>query len=67
MEHFCEEHGLKVSPLGQVIHIERTGGIEVPYQRYVEANLKIPGIAKFDEDTLMLVIKNSIYGDRFPV
>ena len=50
--------------MAQGIHIEGTGGIEVPYQGYVEVYVKIPGIAKFNEDIVMLIINNSKYGDR---
>ena len=41
---FCEELGLEVQPLGQLLELEGTGGAAIPYLRFVEVNLQIPGI-----------------------
>ena len=43
------------------------GGGDVPYEGYVELNLDIPEVAKFKEDVLMLVVKDSAYGEKVPV
>ena len=40
----CEELGLEIQPLGQLLELEGTGGAAIPYLRFVEVNLQIPGI-----------------------
>ena len=40
---FCSELGLRVLPLGGLLHLEMTGGIVIPYKGYMEVNLIIPG------------------------
>ena len=45
----------------KILKFETTDGGDIPYMGYVELNLKIPEIKAFDEEVLMLVIKNSEY------
>ena len=40
----CEELGLKIQPLGQLLELEGTEGAAIPYLGFVEVNLQIPGI-----------------------
>ena len=40
----CKDLGLKIQPLGQLLELEGTGGAAIPYLRFVEVNLQIPGI-----------------------
>ena len=40
----CEELGLEIQPLGRLLELEGTGGAAIPYLRFVEVNLQIPGI-----------------------
>ena len=40
----CEDLGLKIQPLAWLLEIEGTGGAAIPYLRFVEVNLQIPGI-----------------------
>ena len=40
----CEDLGLEIQPLGRLLKLEGTGGATIPYLRFVEANLQIPGI-----------------------
>ena len=40
----CEELGLEIQPLGWLLELEGTGGAAIPYLRFVEVNLQIPGI-----------------------
>ena len=40
----CEDLGLEIQPLGQLLKLEGTGGAANPYLRFVEVNLQIPGI-----------------------
>ena len=60
------ELGLKVRHLQTILDLEVTGG-DVPYEGYVELNLDIPEVAKFKEDVLMLVVKDSPYSEKVPV
>ena len=50
-----------------LLHLEGMGGILIPYQGYVEANLTIPDLPHYNEDVLFLVVANHKYGDRVPV
>ena len=40
----CEDLGLEIQPLGRLLKLEGTGGAAIPYLRFVEVNLQIPGI-----------------------
>ena len=40
----CKDLGLKIQPLGHLLELEGTGGAAIPYLRFVEVNLQIPGI-----------------------
>ena len=61
------ELGLEVKYLQTILDLEASGGGDVPYDGYVKLNLDIPEVAKFKEDVLMLVVKDSPYGERVPV
>ena len=63
----ARELGLKVRHLQTILDLEATGGGDVPYEGYVELNLDIPEVAKFKEDVLMLVVKDSPYCEKVPV
>ena len=63
----AQELGLEVKHLQTILDLEASGGGDVPYDGYVEFNLDIPEVAKFKEDVLMLVVKDSSYGERVPV
>ena len=53
---FCEDLALQIQPLGQLLELEWTGGSTIPYFRFMEVNLKIPGIKNYNRDVLLLVI-----------
>ena len=53
--------GLKIKTLDRILDIQGTGEGQVPYSRYVEVQMDIPGIATFKEDVLMLVTDDSRY------
>ena len=57
----CEDLGLEIQPLGQLLEIEGTGGAAIPYLRFVEVNLQILGIQGYNEDMLLLVIPTTAY------
>ena len=63
----CEEFGLEIQPLGQLLELEGTGGAAIPYLRFVEAKLQILGIRDYNEDVLLLAIPTTAYTERVPV
>ena len=63
----CEELGLKIQPLGRLLELEGTGGAAIPYLRFVEVNLQILGIRRYNEDVLLLAIPTMVYAERVPV
>ena len=43
------------------MELEGTGDAAIPYLRFVEVNLQIPGIRNYNEDVLLLVIPTMTY------
>ena len=68
-EGFCAEFGLRILPLGSLLHLKGTAGtcIVKLYKGYADANLIIPGWPWYNEDMLFLVISDNKYGERVPV
>lgn len=66
-ESFAKHLQLQVKTLKSLLSVEGTGGSRVPYHGYVEANLQIPGINAFNQDTIFLVINDSKYGEQVPI
>ena len=60
----CKEHGISIHLLDNSLQLEGMGGFGLPYLGFVAVNLRIPQIAKFDEDILLLVIHDSKCGNR---
>ena len=58
---FCKELTLQIQPLDWLLELEGTGGTAIPYLRFVEVNLQIPGIRNYNEDVLLLVIPTMTY------
>ena len=63
----CKDLGLEIQPLGQLLELEKTGGAAIPYLRFVEVNLQIPGIRGYNEDVLLLAIPTMAYAEEVPV
>ena len=63
----CKELDLEIQPLGQLLELEGTGGAAIPYLRFVEVNLQIPGVRRYNEDVLLLAIPTMTYSKRVPV
>ena len=63
----CENLGLKIQPLGQLLELEGTGGAAIPYLRFVEVNLQILGIRGYNKDVLLLAIPTTAYAQGVPV
>ena len=57
---------LEIHSLDNLLDIEGSGGVSVPYIGYVEVNLKIPEVKAYNEDVLMMVMNDSRYGDVIP-
>ena len=64
---FCKLLTLEVHPLGLLLELEGTRDSAIPYLRYVEVNLQIPGIKGYNEDSLKLVITTMTYSEKVPV
>ena len=64
---FCKDLTLQIQLLGQLLELEETGGAAIPYLGFVEVNLQIPGIRKYQEDVLLLVIPTTTYSKTVPV
>ena len=47
---FCEQMTLKVHPLDRWLELDGTRGSAIPYFRYVEVNLQVPGVQGYNED-----------------
>ena len=58
---------LPIHKLNTLIEAEVSGGSTIPYIGYVEAKLKIPGIAAMNKDSLFMVSNNSPYMNRVPI
>ena len=63
----CEELDLEIKPLGRLLELEGTGGAAIPYLGFVEVNLQIPGVRRYNEDVLLLAIPTTTYSERVPV
>ena len=58
---------LPVHKLNTLIEAEVSGGGTIPYEGYVEARLKIPGIKAMNKDSLFMVSNNSPYMERVSI
>ena len=63
----CKDLDLEIQPLDWMLELEGTGGAAIPYLRFVEVNLQIPGIRGYNEDMLLLAIPTTAYTEGFPV
>ena len=54
---------LKIHSLDNLLDIEGSGGVSIPYIGCVEVNFNIPEIKAYNEDVLMMVMNDSRYGD----
>ena len=58
---FASKLGLEIKQLDTLLDLEPTGGGQVPYNGYVELQMRVPNVGAFDLDVLMLVIPESKY------
>ena len=66
-EALVQDLTLPIHKLNTLIEAEVSGGSTIPYVGYVEARLKIPGIAAMNKDSLFMVFNNSPYMNRVPI
>ena len=67
-EDFCDQAGLKIQPLEQLVTISATGGTPIPYLGYTVATLEFPHIPNYSEEVVMLVISDTTaYASRVPL
>ena len=65
---YCYKCGYKIQPLEQLVPIEGSGEVCVPYLGYVGVRMCIPGINSFDRDILMLISSTTTqYHQRVPI
>ena len=58
-EGFCEQAGLRIHPLDQLVTISATGGTPISQLGYAVATLEFPHIPNFSEEVVMLVISDT--------
>ena len=63
----CKELDLKIQPMGQLLELEGTGGAAIPYLQFLEVNLQIPRVRRYNEDVLLLAIPTTTCSERVPV
>ena len=66
-EDFCDQEGLKIQPLEQLVTISATGGTPIPYLGYTVATLEFPHIPNYSEEVVMLVTDTTAYASRVPL
>ena len=66
-EGLSSEFGLKILPLWGLFCLEETRGIAIPYKGYIETNLILPGLPRYNEDMFIPVILDKKYGKRVSV
>ena len=52
---YCDENGYEIQPFNQLVPIESSGEVDVPYLGNVEVRMCILGISSFEWDILMLI------------
>ena len=64
---FTKCHGLPIWQLQQLLDFEGFGRVDIPYIRYTQVQLKIPGIQDYDKDILVFIQKDSRYSEHVPI
>ena len=67
-ETYCQRIGLEMQPLSSLVKLIGTSGSPIPYSGYVIITVKFPHIPNYEEDVVMLVIRNQTeWADRVPI
>ena len=64
---FDKHHDLPMWQLQQLLYFKGFGGVDVPYIRYTQIQLKIPGIQGYDKYILVFIQKDSRYSEHVPI
>ena len=64
---FAEKLGLPCRQLWQLLEIEGSGGIDVPYLGYTDINFQVPGVKALNEDILVVIQNDGAYSSRVPI
>ena len=64
---FAKALGLPIQSLKEKFTLEAAGGNTVEYYGYVAAQVQIPEVENFDEPCLLLVTKDTRYGEECPI
>ena len=67
LKSFAEKLGLPCRQLQQLLEIEGSGGIDVPYLGYTEVNFQVPGVKALNEDILVVIQNDSAYSSQVPI
>ena len=62
-----EKFGLPCQQLQQLLEIEGSRAIDVPYLGYTEVNFQVPGVKALNEDILVVIQNDSAYSSRLPI
>ena len=67
-EAYCQKMGLEVQPINALVKLVGTSGSPIPYSGYLIATVKFPHIQNYEEDVVMLVIRDKTkWADSVPI
>ena len=64
---FVDKLGLLCRQLQQLLEIEGSGGIDVPYLGYTKVNFQVPGVKALNEDILVVIQNDSACSKWVPI
>ena len=67
LKSFAEKLGLPCRQLQQLLEIEGSGGIDIPYLGYTEVNFQVPGVKVLNKNILVVIQNDSTYSSRVPI
>ena len=67
LKSFAEKLGLPCRQLQQLLEIEGSRGIDVPYLGYTEVNFQVPGVKALNKDILVVIQNDSAYSSWVPI
>ena len=67
LKSFVEKLGLPHRQLQQLLEIEGSRGIDVPYLGYTEVNFQVPGVKALNGDILVVIQNDSTYSSQVPI
>ena len=64
---FCEEHGYEIHPVKKMLCYGETGGLTIPYLKYIKTTVRICLIKGYNQCIPMLILKSSPYSLKVPI